>query len=211
MNTYLIKSKVDLIKEAKSDFYNVYGIDYTPFTRKKLFYFFIIDGKKYVHKKSLQFVYSNCDCYTYDIDPYYCNIKKEYDPVDVIPFLESYEGNLLPLLLDSNEHFLVYEHIDGAPLESITPEQYTLLKELDSKLTYTPFYNSMTYNLVGDIPKLIDLKHFDPRDDKPFFIYFYNEDNCINRLYTDSESDLNSIVSHLSIDYPVQDAEIIYY
>jgi len=70
----------------------------------------------------------------------------------------------------------------------------------------------MTYNLLrAEKLYLIDLKHFEERKDLPFFIYFYNYDNCINRLYTDKNADIDKIKDHLSVDYPVEDTEIIYY
>jgi hypothetical protein len=71
----------------------------------------------------------------------------------------------------------------------------------------------MTYNLVrkNDTIKLIDFKHFEPKDNKPFFIYLYNEENRVNTLYIEQGTVLEQIHAHLAIDYPVHDANIIEY
>jgi hypothetical protein len=214
MNLYLIKSKVDLIKEAQEDFFNLYGKECKPFTRKIYFYFFIQDNKKYIHKKSLRFIYSNAETYTKEVDPYYCNLTKSLDPApDVEPFLSSYDGELLPKLLEDNDKFFVYEYFEGDPVDAITADEFQHLKAQDSEVPFTPFYNSMTYNLArnAETIKLIDFKHFDPRQNLPFFVYLYNEDNRVNTLYIEKNTDTDAIVGHLGIDYPVKDAKIIEY
>lgn len=211
INTYLTKSKVDLIKKAKADFKEIYGLDCSPFSRKIYFYFFIHDHKKYVHKESLRFVYSNADTYTTDINPELCRLTKQIVPVDIVLFLESYTGNLIPQLLESNDEFLVYAYIDGTPVDRITSTEFYKLKHHHHQLTLTPFYNSMTFNLVradSDI-RLVDLKHFEPRDNKPFFIYLYNDEFRLNTLYIEHDADLGSIINHLTTDYPANDATII--
>lgn len=210
INTYLIKSKAAFIKEARDDFLDIYGINLTPFTRKIYFYFFIHDNKKYIHKRALWFVYTNADTYTKEVDPWFCYLSKQTDPTDIYPFLESYQGTLLPQLLESNDKFLVYDYFDGDPIESITDDEFFKLKAHHEQMTLTPFYNSMTYNLVradNDI-KLIDFKHFEPKDDKPFFVYLYNEENGVNILYIEIGTDTQDIFNHLSIDYPVDSAII---
>ena len=213
MNTYLINSKVQFIKQARDDFKRIYGLDCTPFTRKIYFYFFVQDNKKYIHKRSLQFVYTNADTYTNDIDPTLCHLTKKTTPVDIYPFLESYQGMLLPKLLESNDSFLVYEYCPGDPVESITAEEFQYLKDQHNQLSLTPFYNSMTYNLVrnGGQIKLVDFKHFEPKDNKPFFLYLYNEDNRVNTLYVENGTNIGPINNHLGIDYPIKDAKIIEY
>jgi hypothetical protein len=190
MNTYLINSKVQFIKEARDDFKRLYDLDCVPFTRKIYFYFFVHNNKKYVHKRALQFVYSNADTYTQDIDPSLCYINKQITPVDVCGFLEFYQGNLLPKLLESNDSFLVYEYIPGDPIDSISYDEFYFLKAQHDQMEFTPFYNSMTYNLIRNSNeiKLIDLKHFEPKDSKPFFLYLYNEDNRVNTLYVENLS-----------------------
>ena len=213
MNTYLIQSKTRLIRQAQQDLLDVYGIDYTPFTRKIYFYFFELNGKKYIHKESLKFVYSNAETYTTEIDPYYCHLTKEYNPVDVCLFLESHPGDLLPTLLDKNDRFLVYEYIKGTPVESITEQEFYILKDRVSTSLLTPFYNSMAYNLArtdNDI-KLIDLKHFEIKTKLPFFIYLYNKDNNINILYVDHNTQVDEILKYLAIDYPTTQTTIIEY
>jgi hypothetical protein len=213
MNTYLTNSKVEFIKSARADLLELYNIDYTPFTRKIYFYFFKLNGKKYVHKDSLRFVYSNADTYTVDINPNHCALNKQIDPVDIVMFLETYTGPLLPNLIESNSKFLVYEYIDGQPLEEITKDEFYQLKQYTSQMSLTPFYNSMTYNLTrsGNDVKLVDLKHFETKTDLPFFVYFYNEDNRVNNLYTEAESNLDRILQHLNLDYPADSANIKIY
>jgi hypothetical protein len=213
MNLYLINSKIRLIKQARDDLRSVYNIDYTPFTRKLHFYFFIHEDKKYVHKESLRFVYSNADTYTRDTDPTICNLYKEFDPLDPFPFLESYTGELLPKLIDVNDKFLVYEYFNGDPIEHLSEDEFYWLYTEHNKNDLTPFYNSMTYNIVrnGQTLKLVDLKHFEVKDKKPFFVYLYNEENGVNTLYIKKSTEMEPVVNHLGIDYPVQDAIIIEY
>lgn len=213
MNTYLINSKVQFIKQARDDFKRIYGLDHTPFTRKIYFYFFEHDNKKYVHKQSLKFIYSNADTYTTEVDPYYCYLTKVKHPVDVFAFLETYTGTLLPKLLENNDSFLVYEYWPAEPVDYVTSDEFWYLKNQHNELLFTPFYNSMTYNLArnGNQIKLIDLKHFEHKDSKPFFLYLYNEQNSVNTLYVEKGTDTTSIMEHLTIDYPVLDATIIEY
>lgn len=214
MNTYLIKSKVDLIKEAKQDFLDIYGVDYTPFTRKKFFYFFEYNSKKYIHRKSLRFIYTNADTYANEMDPYYCALTKLITPHDVEDFLINYQGTLLPKLVEVNDKFLVYEYFDGEPVDRITESEFEYLKAQHDNLQLTPFYNSMTYNLCRNrrVIKLIDFKHFEKKEELPFFLYLYNQDNCVNTLYVGKdEADADKIYFHLEKDYPVDKAEVIRY
>jgi len=215
MNTYLIQSKIELLKEFKQDFKLIYNVDVFPFTNKLFFYFYVIEGKKYVHRKSLEFIYSNADTYTYDIDPYYCNLKKEYLPFNIISYLSSINSNLLPPLLDINDKFLVYDYINGIPINSINKDEYYYLKNLDTLSNYTAFYNSMCYNLLRDNEGkivLIDLKHFEiKKSNLPFFLYFYNKSHAINCLYYDNSNMLPDILNHISIDYPTNNIKLINY
>lgn len=212
MNTYIIKEKAQWIRRAQNDLFREFGIKHIPFTRKQFFYFFDIDRKKYIHKEALKFVYSNADTYSYRSDPVYCNLAKEYEIPDIMNFLENAENELLPTLVEVTDNFLVYDYIPGKPVESITEQEYNYLKDKDTFMELTPFYNSMTYNLLReDKLYLIDLKHFEERKDLPFFIYFYNYDNCINKLYTDKNADIGKIKEHLLVDYPIEGTEIIYY
>jgi hypothetical protein len=213
MNTYLTNSKVQFIKEARADFKRIYDTEYTPFTRKIYFYFFEHSGKKYIHKRALKFVYTNADTYTQDRDPNLCYLTKQTTPVDVCAFLESYQGNLLPKLLENNDSFLVYEYCAGDPIDSISDDEFYFLKDQHIQLELTPFYNSMTYNLVRTASgiKLIDFKHFEFKDAKPFFLYLYNKDNRVNTLYVEKGTNIGPIMNHLGIDYPIKDAKIIEY
>lgn len=213
MNTYLTQSKLAFIKEARREFKRIYGLDHTSFTRKIYFYFFTYNDRKYVYKPALEFVYSNAETYTTERDPFFCYLNKQISPVDVVEFLESYQGTLLPNLLEFNDSFLVYEYFVGTPVDSITSAEFKYLKTQHESLALTPFYNSMTYNLVrnGSEIKLIDFKHFEPKDSKPFFIYLFNEDNRVNTLYIEKDTNIESIMEHLAIDYPVKDATIIEY
>lgn len=213
MNTYLTQSKIRLIKRAKQDLQDIYDIDYTPFTRKMYFYYFVLDGRKYVHKESLWFVYTNAETYTNDREPDQCDLRQNTVPPDVLGFLSSYQGALLPQLLEENDKFLVYEYFEGTHIDSITESEFFYLKTHHKITELTPFYNSMAYNMArnGDCIKLIDFKHFEPKDSKPFFIYLYNEDNKVNMLYIEKNTDIGSIFEHLAIDYPVEDAIIVEY
>ena len=211
MNTYIIKSKVEKIKEAKKDFFNLYGINVTPFTRKQFFYFFIYDNKKFVHKNSLNFVYTNADTFTYDKDPYFCDTTFQKNSIKLYDFLRTCDSELLPKLIEENDKFLVYEYMDGNPVTRINKEQYYFLKSCHDKMSLTPFYNSMAYNIIDTKYglKLIDFKHFEEKDNKPFFVYFFNEEFNINELHFSER--LQEIKNHLQKDYPVQDSLKIKY
>lgn len=211
INIYLTKSKVNQIRQARADFNEIYKIECSPFSRKIYFYFFIHNNKKYVHKESLKFVYSNADTYTTDIDPNSCGLTKQFEPINVIEFLEAYTGKLIPRLLEKNSKFLVYEYFEGIPIDYITAAEFYKLKDEYHKTELTPFYNSMAFNLVrsdNDI-KLVDLKHFEIKDNKPFFIYLYNEEFRLNTLYVEHSTDLRAVIDHLNIDYPADTATII--
>lgn len=213
INAYLIKSKVNFITKAREDFKALYGLEYTPFCRKIYFYFFTCNNRKYVHKESLQFIYSNGGTYHTELNPSYCYLTKQIHPLDIVSFLESYNGNLLPPLLESNEKFLVYDYIEGESVIDVTKEEFYKLREDHAHTTHTPFYNSMTFNLVRDKNdiKLVDLKHFEQKDGKPFFIYMYNKEFNCNKLYKERQADMEPIIKHLETDYPVTQATILEY
>jgi hypothetical protein len=208
-NYYLNRKKVELIKEAKKDFFDVYNLNYTPFTKKIFFYFFIYDGKKYVHKKSLNFIYTNADTYTEEISPYFCNLGKK-EPIDVIKFLSSCDDNLLLKKVEENEKFLVYDFFEGDFLTHLNKEDFYRLKCFHENNWLTPFYNSMAYNILkrNDVIKMIDFKHFEKKDKKPFFIYMYNQQNKINKLFIENYDKIDMILNHLSKDYPTHKVEI---
>ena len=211
MNTYIINSKIKYINQAKKDLFELYGINYTPFTRKIFFYFFIFKGKKYVHKESLRFVNSNAETYTRSSDPYYCNLKKEFEPLNIEPFLEKYTGNLLPKLLENNDKFFVYEYVEGDPVVDINSDEFYNLKSKIDDVEITPFYNSMAFNLIRtpeDI-KLVDFKHLEKKTNMPFFVYFYNKEFNINSLHLSKQEDLTEVKKLLSIDYPIEKTKII--
>lgn len=210
MNTYLTYSKIQKIKTARDEFAAIYGKSYTPFTRKIFFYFFILDNKKYVHKESLNFVYTNADTYSDIKDPYYCPLVKK-NMMDICAFLEHTNSPLLPKLLENNEKFLVYEFYEGSLATLINKEEFYYLKDMQERLEYTPFYNSMAFNLVRgkDGVKLIDFKHFEKKDKKPFFVYMYNYEQNINLLYLETQKHLAIAADHLKKDYPVDKAKVI--
>jgi hypothetical protein len=213
MNTYLTKSKVDCIRQCQQDFVEIYGRDIHPFTRKIFFYFYVEGGLKYVHKESLRFVYSNAETFTHERDPRTCELTRQYDPIDVISFLEDYSGDLLPQKTESNDKFLVYEYEKGDPITHITEQEFFALKHHHEQIPVTPFYNSMAYNLIrtDKCVKLIDLKHFEMKDDKPFFIYAFNEDINLNALYVEQGTPVDTILTHLNQDYPANMATITTY
>lgn len=208
-NYYLNKKKVELIKEAKKDFFDLYNLNYTPFTKKIFFYFFIYDSKKYVHKKSLNFIYTNADTYTEEISPYFCKLEKK-EPIDVIKFLSSCDDNLLLKKVEENEKFLVYDFFDGDFLTDLNKEDFYYLKYFHENNWLTPFYNSMAYNILkkDHVIKMIDFKHFEEKDKKPFFIYMYNQQNKINKLFLENYDKIDMILNHLSKDYPMHNIEI---
>lgn len=215
MFNYPLKVKIKQINKAISDFGELYNEKISPFTRKKIFYFFKHNNIKFIHKNSLRKYYTNLDTYSYDIETKnYCNlndknnIKEMEDNFNnVMQYIKS-GPELLPQYKET-ENFLYTEYIDGEVLSSITKEDFYYLKEMINE--FTPFYNSMAYNLIKKDNKiyLIDIKHLEKVDNKPFFIYMYNKDHGINNLYVDSKYD--EIIEFLSSDYPMDDCRIIKY
>lgn len=213
MNTYITKAKVEKIKLCQRDFEKIYKRTIYPFTRKSFFYFHVERGVKYVHKDSLRFVYTNADTYTKDIDPIICDVERRYAPIDIIEFLESYTGHLLPEKIGQNDKFIEYKYLSGESATIITRSEFNALRACVDLLPYTPFYNSMAYNLVrysGGI-RLVDLKHFEPKDNKPFFIYMYNENINLNTLYIEKHAVVGRATDHLMVDYPIKHATHILY
>ncbi len=71
----------------------------------------------------------------------------------------------------------------------------------------------MAYNLIRTSNNivLIDLKHFENKKRLPFFVYLYNKNHGVNRLYTEEHTNLDEIVQHLALDYPMEFVKIITY
>lgn len=209
MNLYLIKFKVDQIKQAAYD----YGKPINGFTRKLFFYFFIDNNIKYIHKQSLFGVYTNAFTYSDEEDtPNYCRLNDKPIKDTFKPILDwIVKGNSIIPKVNDSEHFISHKVMKGEVLNSLTQDQFFELKEYDGE--YTPFYNSMCYNLIDTVDgiKVLDMKHFELRDDKPFFIYMYNEDHGINKLYVESNTQLKPIFDHLNKDYYVTKQDVIYY
>ncbi len=207
---YLTQLKAQLLRRAQRDFAEEYNKQITPYTSKTFFYFHIMDGVKYVHLPSLEAVYSNGDTFCTDLLPECCYLQKQIEPVDIASFLTSYNGDLLPLKLHQNKSFIAYQTVRGQALTQVNIHEFYRLKEKSRHCALTPFYNSMAYNLVkaddSDDVFLVDVKHFEEKDNKPFFIYMFNRENGINDLYVEQLT--NTILDHLRIDYPVDYAKI---
>ena len=209
MNLYLTKFKVKQIRKAAKDF----GSPIKGFTRKAFFYFFIHDGIKYIHKESLHGVYTNAFTYSDKEDtPNYCELNSAHtdDFYAILDFVV--KGNKLLPNIECNDKFIYHKLIDGDILTHITQEQFTELEQYES-LAFTPFYNSMCYNLI-DTPngiKLIDFKHFERKGSLPFFVFMNNDDANINVLHMKHSTPYEAIIKHLNKDYNVALKDIIYY
>jgi len=213
INKYLLWYKAKAIREAKKDFKK--PVD--AFTRKKFFYFFLDDGYKWIHIKALEGVYTNAFTYSNEEDtPNFCYIKdkpKKDKFKEICQFIER-GGQLFPKVMKSN-NFYYYKVEDGSPLTEIDEDIYFKLKHQYEIMTYTPFYNSMCYNLIqnsqGEI-KMIDYKHFEERDaNMPFFIYMNNDKIKVNDLYLESgysKDMIKKIIIHLRKDYEVSEDNI---
>ena len=196
---YKKQMKIKLMRQALTDFENDFG--YKPesfFTNKDNFYFIKDKNKKYIHKKSLQLIYTNYDTYTYDINPTKCDLDKH--PKDFQRF------NLCKILPSASKHFWIVDWLEGEIITEITEKDFWSLKKKWDKQDFTPFYNQMCYNLIKNNGiYIIDYKHFEYKKDLPFFVYFYNNDYNINTLYY--YKDLDKIIKHLEIDYPIKEAD----
>lgn len=213
-NFYTIKSKLNQIKKAQLDFYlDFKEMNNHIFTTKEYFYFFIYKNIKYIHKDSLFKCYTNLDTFT-DINPTpnFCNLYRSNNylkPIDIINILYS-NNPLLPDLKESS-NFLYYDHIIGNSINELNNEDFLYIKKYFNFNGYTPFYNSMCYNLIktkNNHIYLIDMKHFEKIDDKPFFIYMNNIKHNINNLYIENIHDLSVIINHLKKDYNLDNLQI---
>lgn len=218
MNLYSIKSKANQILKAKKDFIEEFFETVNIFSTKKFFYFFYLNNIKYIHKDSLRMVYTNLDTFNYNEDTLsYCNINSDRTSyiIDYEKCLEILrtEHTLLPSIKES-KYFMYYNFIEGTPVTSINKNDFYYLKKHSDFNSYTPFYNSMCYNIVRSNDKLylVDFKHFE-KIDKPFFIYMNNNDKKINDLYLEkctSQYDVDIIIEHLNKDYVVSERNIVW-
>lgn len=204
-------SKRRNMTQAVLDFEELYGQRlYVPHTNKQYFYFIAHGGKKYVHKSSLRFLYTNRDTYTYEDDASCCPLTREFEPIDIVSILESESLPFLPKLLDSNEHFLVYEYIEGTPIQDITEDDYEECRHIHSQSSLTPMYNSINGNMIRTPSgiKLIDFKQLDPVEPStPFFVYLRYPTS--STLHIDASSDIAPVLSLLDAEYSTNNLSII--
>ena len=208
-NLYLSKFKADQIRKAKKDF----GNNVSAFTRKLFFYYFIDDGKKYIHKDSLRAVYTNADTYSELENTLDFCLIADKPKIDVFSEILSFittENKIIPKF-EENDKFLFHKYIAGEPLTEINNYQFFFLKDADEEKDFTPFYNSMCYNLVSSEEgvMLIDMKHFERKDDKPFFVFMNNDKAKINDLYIEDDTVIDNIMNHLEKDYIIDNINII--
>lgn len=221
MNLFCIKFKAFLIRKAQTDFFNEFNLSVNIFTKKIFFYFFVHNNVKYIHKESLRLVYTNLDTGSDLQDtPNFCDIldknkiqEKNEAVKDIIFLLQ--EQNILIPKINNTLNFLTYEFIIGEPVVEISSDEFKFLKNNSNFNGYTPFYNSMCFNMIRtkETLKLIDFKHFEKIDSKKFFIYLNNEDFNINKLYIEKSTerdDINIILDHLRLDYNVERKDIIW-
>lgn len=212
-------AKSKQIIKAKKDYLEDFNKEAKMFTNKEFFYFFVDENTKYIHKDSLRFCLTNANTYEFDINPTKAitptpETKQYFEKEihDLFEFFTNYKGDLLPEL-HSSENFFHYEFVIGESITSITNEEFFKLKELHDNSEFTPFYNSLCYNIVREPEgtlKVIDFKHFERKDEKPFFVYMYNEDHHINALYIEEGTDLDLVFERLDKDYKIEAKHIHY-
>ena len=207
---YDVWAKAENTRLAQHDFEQLYGKHVTPFTRKQYFYFIVDGGKKYVHKHSLRYIYSNRDTFVMDEGLNYCRLAKEFEPIDIIHILETRQLAFMPQLIESNEHFLVYDYVSGTLMQSLTNSDYYECKQIHSQSPLTPFYNSINDNLIktNDGIKLIDFKQLDPVDrDQPFYVYLRNP--LATELHVDVGVDVSDIVKYIEEEFVAYNLTIV--
>lgn len=209
---YLLKSKAFNTRNAIKDFKTDFGKDIKIFTEKNFFYQTIVNDVKYIHKESYMFYLTNGYTYSQDVIPYKCDFPKNY--LD-----EELNNEILKLILSKNEflpdikeseHFYYHKIVQGESITDISDKEFFELKEIYDKNDIIPFYNSMCYNIVRSVNglKLVDLKHFEFKDNKPFFVYLNNVERNINTLYIEESSDLEIVLAHLKRDYNITNENI---
>jgi hypothetical protein len=207
---YKEKMKIKLMREAIQDFEKDFGRKPKTFFTKKDNFYFIVDyyddmKTKFIHKKSLKMIYTNYDTYTYDLEPETCYLTKQYKPFDLCQL-----G-----LPEISKNFYAVTWLEGEIVMNISKEDFYHLKNKWNDKKFTPFYNQMLFNLIRNAEGIfiIDYKHFEYSKDLPFFIYFYNKDFNVNKLYCEKnikKEDLEKIKKHLRKDYVVEDKNVVF-
>lgn len=209
-------SKAKQIREAMADYKQEFDKNVKIFTNKEFFYFFMDDNKKFIHKDSLRFRLTNADTYGYNINPEVCLLEDrknvpsmEKEIKDIFDFIINTKSPLMPELTQT-KNFLSYEFIEGEPLKEITLEDFYILKEFHEQHEFTPFYNSMCYNIIRTKSglKIVDFKHYERKDKKPFFVYMYNQKYNVNTLYLETSTNLYQVLEYLKQDYPIMQNNI---
>ena len=210
-NLYLSWSKTNNIRIAQNDFRRVYNKNIYPSTDKPFFYFIIYDNKKYVHRQSLEFFYSNGDTYHTDEFNNYCFLTKKFVPLPITNFLITCKSQLLPKLIEVTNDFLIFEYVKGQELVAASRTIFYDLKKYHTELKYTPFYNSVNENIIitDSGYKIIDFKQFQEKDDKPFFLYLDLENRT--ELHIEHGEDVQNVLSFIEQEYTIHNISVIQY
>lgn len=206
---YLVDKKVEYIYRFSKDIKKEFDIDIklgTGFKNIQFHYSAPVDGKLYVHKDALRFVYTNADTYLEDsreIQTYkFCTDSKVIDEYNariktIFEFIRSGFGgsSLFPKVLDESQSFFVLENNDEDLWEPVfrlrKEDKVELLMEFESlykkkKMIVSPFKSELS----GEIFRHKDtgkLKIFDMRKLKihanDFFVIYFNDWGTINNLY----------------------------
>lgn len=210
LSAYDVWSKVQHTRQAQADFLELYGERVSPFTSNQYFYFIIHNGKKFVHKQSLKYIYTNRGTFTLDEGLDYCKLVKEFTPIDIVSILENEQLPFMPRLLDANEQFLVYEFTTGEMIQHITADDYYECKRIHAATHLTPFYNSINGNMIRTVSGivLIDFKQLDPIDQsQPFYVYLRWPN--ATELHVDSQTDVDPIIQMLDDEFSTKNLTTI--
>lgn len=206
---YLLDNKLKYIYRFVHDAKKDFGIDVKPGTGFKNIQFYYsanIDGKMYVHKDALHFVYTNADTYVEDsreiqsfkfckdqsvIDDYNKKIETIFD------FIRSdfSKCEFFPRLLDESPNFFVFECLDEDDWEPVYRLRVDDRKDLVQKfnLAYggkknivSPFKSELSGEIYrnknsGNL-RIFDMAKLKSHVNDFFVIYFCDRRN-INTLY----------------------------
>lgn len=235
MKEHLRLRKIKYLYEVKDALYSDFKIDInlgTGFSKSEYFHFVSYEGKKYVYKDALKFIYTNGDTY-YLHEPLTEEFvqnpdKASREEVDgkiekMFNFFRNDINNfrLFPEFIEETEKFFVFKYYDEGweKLSYLTREdskyirKHFVWKYQNSKETITPFYNNMVHKLMrnketGEI-KMIDLKSLEFHQVPFLAIYMYSV--ITNDLYVLDWRfhSKEKLLKPFMLDYPAETARII--
>lgn len=236
MSVYLREEKVKWLHKMRDDLRKDFGIEVphgSGFSKKSFVHFIVVDGKKYVHKEALRFIYTNGDTYFMNVEmPKYFSVNQDQTEIKridanadrIFNFFrqEINQCKIYPDFLAETENYFVFKYYsedEWERLERLTRYDTDFIKSSfdqtfkGEREVITPFYNQMYNKLyrhktTGEIV-MVDLKGLEvwPKSSLAILMYgaFVNDLYLLERRFLTR----NYLLKPFAIDYPVQETNII--